>query len=380
LPNKVSGHKTPFEAFYGYQPNTDHLRVFGSRAFILVPPQKRKKLDNQAIEARIVGYIDGSKGWMFWIPAENRIKCSAWAQFSDDLLKLTAGKQEKTTEINPNLSKSAMQDIDPALLQARPQALRFVMAVQLGDFTDEVIVGQQEQLQDQLDQATNTPAPAPKKCKDILQHPNKESWLKAIKEELKNVYRHEIWTIELVLPGKRVMGARWVFVDKQTADGKLIKLKARYVAKGYARIAGVEFIDTFAPTATFVLLGLLLTVAAKCNWPVYSFDFVTAYLNSPIDEEVWVQPPEGLNIPKGHACKLKKALHGTKKAARCWCKHLQGKLKQLGYSPSQFDGSLYILKHLTHCSAIWVHFEDGVVTGSSYAILKQLEQYLKECL
>jgi hypothetical protein len=50
------------------------------------------------------------------------------------------------------------------------------------------------------------------------------------------------------------MGARWVFVEKRTQDGKLIKLKARYVAKGYAQIAGVEFLDTFAPTTTFVSL------------------------------------------------------------------------------------------------------------------------------
>jgi hypothetical protein len=62
LPNKVSGHKIPFEAFYGYKPNTDHLRVFGSQAFILIPPEKQKKLDDQAIKAHVIGYIDGSKG------------------------------------------------------------------------------------------------------------------------------------------------------------------------------------------------------------------------------------------------------------------------------------------------------------------------------
>jgi hypothetical protein len=187
------------------------------------------------------------------------------------------------------------------------------------------------------------------------------------------------WVL-LVPQGKRVMGARWVFVKKRTPDGKLIKLKARYVAKGYAQVAGVEFLDTFAPTETFLSLRLLLTVAAKCNWPVYSSDFVAAYLHSPIDEEVWVRPPEGLNVPKGHAFKLQKELHGTKQAARCWWKHLQSKLKGLGYLPSQFDSSLYILKHPDQRGAIWIHVDDGVVTGSSDKILKQLEQDLKECL
>jgi hypothetical protein len=176
------------------------------------------------------------------------------------------------------------------------------------------------------------------------------------------------------------MGARWVFVEKRTQDGKLIKLKARYVAKGYAQIAGVEFLDTFAPTATFVSLRLLLTVAAKCSWPVYSFDFVAAYLHSPIDNDVWVKPPEGLEVPNRHACKLKKALYRTRQAARCWWKHLQGKLKELGYTPSQYNNSLYILKHPTEKGAIWVHVDDGVVTGSSNDILKTLEKDLKDCL
>ncbi|WAQ84739.1 hypothetical protein PtA15_5A312 [Puccinia triticina] len=176
------------------------------------------------------------------------------------------------------------------------------------------------------------------------------------------------------------MGAQWVFVEKRTADGKFIKLKARYVAKGYAQIAGVEFLDTFAPTATFVSLRLLLTIAAKCNWPVYSFDFVAAYLHLPIDEEIWVRPPEGLNVPKGYTCKLQKALYGTKQAARCWWKHLQKKLKDLGYTPSQFDSSLYILQHSSHKGAIWVHVDDGVVLGSSDKILRQLEKDLQDCL
>ncbi|KAI7965291.1 hypothetical protein MJO29_003389 [Puccinia striiformis f. sp. tritici] len=380
VPNKVSGNKTPFESFFGYTPVVDHLRVFGSRAFVLTPPEKRRRLDDRAMAAHVVGYVDGSKGWMLWIPSTNSIVNSAWVQFPDDPLKLTTGNKVPNPKLDPSLFSDNI--IDPRL-NGQVKALRFVMAVEpsLGDFHDEETVQKQEFLQEQLDNHCKTPSPAtPKKYKDILKHPDKEAWLGAIQEELQNLFRHQIWTIELVPEGKRVMGARWVFVEKRTSDGKLIKLKARYVAKGYAQIAGVEFQDTFAPTATFVSLRLLLTVAAKCNWPVYSFDFVAAYLHSPIDEEVWVRPPEGLDVPKGYACKLMKALYGTKQAARCWWKHLQGKLHQLGYKPSQYDNSLYILQHPQQKGAIWVHVDDGVVSGSNDDILRKLESELKDCL
>jgi hypothetical protein len=64
-------------------------------------------------------------------------------------------------------------------------------------------------------------------------------------------------------------------------------------------------------------MRILLKIAAKHNWPVYNFDFVAAYLNAPIDEEVWVLPPEGLKAKEGDVCILHKALYGTKQAA--WC-------------------------------------------------------------
>jgi hypothetical protein len=351
LPNKVSGNKTPFKAFHGYRLVLDDLRIFGARAFVLTPPEKRRKLDNHAREACVVGYVDGGKGWMLWDQADNKIVYSAWVQFANVPLRPSTGEHLTCDNLDVKLLRQEeIEDrigdvLDPALCQ-RASALCFVMACKLGDFTAERRVQAQEELIDQISKQTVSPSPPPpKKYKDILKHPDKEAWLGAIQEELQNLFRHDIWTIELVPKGKHVMGAQWVFVEKRTQDGKLIKLKARYVAKGYAQIAGVDFLDTFAPTATFVSLRLLLTVAAKCCWPVYSFDFVAAYL-------MWVKPPEGLEVPPGHACKLKKGLYGTRQAAQCWWKHLQGKLGDLGYFPSQYNSFLYILKHSIEKGAI----------------------------
>jgi hypothetical protein len=172
------------------------------------------------------------------------------------------------------------------------------------------------------------------------------------------------------------MGFAW----KSAPDGTPERFKARYVAKGFKQIAGLHFGETFAPTATFVSLRLLLTIAAQYQWPVHSFEFVAAYLNSPIDEEIWVKPPKGVTLPLGHAFLLKKALYGTQQAARCWCGHLRAILDNLGYSPSQYDNSLYILRHKDWKGVIWIHVDDGVVTALNILILKQLESDLKEIL
>ncbi|KAI7936385.1 hypothetical protein MJO29_015688 [Puccinia striiformis f. sp. tritici] len=154
--------------------------------------EKRRRLDDRATAAHVVGYVDESKGWMLWVPSTNTIINSAWVQFPDDPLKLTTGKPVPNPRLDPSLSTDGA--IDPRL-NTQIKALRFVMAAEpeLGDFQDEKTIQQQESLQDKIDTLSKTPSLAPpKKFKDILKHPDKAAWLSAIQEELQNLFRHQI--------------------------------------------------------------------------------------------------------------------------------------------------------------------------------------------
>jgi transposase InsO family protein len=152
LPNKISGNITPFKAFHGYRPVLDDLRIFGAKAFVLTPPEKRKKLDDRARKARVVGYVDGGKGWMLWDQADNKIVYSAWVQFADDPLRLSTGERQISDNLDPKLLRKEELEgrigdvLDPALCQ-RASALCFVMACELGDFTAEETVQSQETCQ-----------------------------------------------------------------------------------------------------------------------------------------------------------------------------------------------------------------------------------------
>jgi hypothetical protein len=220
----------------------------------------------------------------------------------------------------------------------------------------------------------------PNTYKQAMKSKDVTEWKAAISKEMNNLSKMDVWEPQQLPEGKKVLGGRWVSARKSAPDGNPERFKARYVAKGFKQVAGLEFGETFAPTATFVSLWLLLTIAAQYGWPVHSFDFVAAYLNSPINEEIWVKPPEGVSLPSGQAFLLKKALYGTHQAARCWWLHLRAILDKLGYSPSQYDNSLHILRRAERKGVIWIHVDDGVVTASNIAILKQLENDLKEIL
>lgn len=176
---------------------------------------------------------------------------------------------------------------------------------------------------------------------------------------------------------KRELNGRWVFAVKKAADGTVTRYKARYVVRGFAQIPGKDSKETFAPTATFASMRLVLTLAIAHKWPVHSFVFVAAYLNSDIDEEIWIKPPEGMQLKSGEGLlRLKKALYGTRQAARCWWLHLRNILRGLGYTASHYNTSLYVLQDPAKTSAIWVHVDDGIVTGDLVEALKDLARAL----
>jgi hypothetical protein len=255
-----------------------------------------------------------------------------------------------------------------------------VQGLKLNDFTKENDVAKQEEMVDTcLANCADGNEGIPLSFKAAMKSKEAAHWKKAVDTELDNLRRKSVWKVRRLPASRRKLGARWVFAKKPNADGT-VKYKARYVAKGYNQKEGTDFAHTFAPTTTFTSMRVLLTIAAKNNWPIYNFDFVAAYLNAPIDEEVWVAAPEGLEVVEGEACLLQKALYGTKQAARCWWKHLSGTLADLGYTSSYYDSSVYTLSNKETRSIIWVHVDDGIVTGSSDKALKQLESQLKGSL
>jgi hypothetical protein len=238
--------------------------------------------------------------------------------------------------------------------------------MELNNFTDNRIFEKQELIIDKilLDCAFYA-ATVPKTFKQAKKSVSWTNWKAAIAEELANLADMRVWLVGKVTPGRTPLKGRWVFAEKSNDQGEIIRYKARYVAKGFTQVVGVDYEATFVS----MRLRVILKMAAKFNWPVYLFDFVAAYLNAPIDKEVWVEAPEGMSVNKGEAMRLHKALYGTKQAARCWWVHLKAVLSQLGFEASKYDNSLYTVKHKDHQGVVWVHVDDGIVTGSSTGLL-----------
>jgi hypothetical protein len=111
-----------------------------------------------------------------------------------------------------------------------------------------------------------------------------------------------------------------VFRRKNNTDRSLQTFKAKLVAKGFRQKEGIDYFDIYAPVARIASIRVLLALASIFSLYVHQMDVKTAFLDGDLDEEVYIEQPEGF-IMHGHekkVCKLVKLLYGLKQAPKQW--------------------------------------------------------------
>nr|GEU64872.1 copia protein [Tanacetum cinerariifolium] len=115
-----------------------------------------------------------------------------------------------------------------------------------------------------------------------------------------------------------ISGAKWLFRNKLYENGIVSQNKAMLVAQGYNQQEGIDYDETYAPVARLKSIRILVAHACALDFKLFQMDVKSAFLNSFINEEVYVaQPPGFIDFEKPyHVYKLKKALYGLKQAPK----------------------------------------------------------------
>ena len=147
-------------------------------------------------------------------------------------------------------------------------------------------------------------------------------WISAMKSEIKNFYDNDVMTFLKHLPrGAKPTSVKWVYSIKKDENGNLVKFKARLVARGFTQKKGVNYELTYSPTLSLDSLKLIIALASKFKWNLMQLDIKAAYLNAPLDKDIYIPvPPGDNNFGKGYWL-LKKALYGLKQSGRQWHIH-----------------------------------------------------------
>ena len=92
------------------------------------------------------------------------------------------------------------------------------------------------------------------------------------------------------------------------------------MTRGFSQVEGVDYEETFAPVARYTSIRSIISIAAEMGWKIHQMDVKTAFLNGFIQEEVYIEQPQGFEVhgKESHVCRLKKALYGLKQAPRAW--------------------------------------------------------------
>ncbi|GJX35755.1 putative ribonuclease H-like domain-containing protein [Tanacetum coccineum] len=141
-----------------------------------------------------------------------------------------------------------------------------------------------------------------------------------MQDELLQFKLQKVWTLVDLPYGKRVIGSKWVYINKKDDRGIVVRNKARLVAQGYTQVEGIDYDEVFAPDARIEAIRLFLAYASFMNFIVYQMDMKSAFLYDTIKEDVYVCQPLGFEDPEfpNKVYKVEKALYGLHQAPRAW--------------------------------------------------------------
>lgn len=192
-------------------------------------------------------------------------------------------------------------------------------------------------------------------------------WQDSMEEEIRVIKKNSTWELVDLPKSKDIIGLKWIYKTKYNEDGSIQKHKARLVAKGYSQQPGVDFNDTFAPVVRTETIRTVLALAAQLKTEVFQLDVKSAFLNGELEEEVYVEQPQGY-IEKGNedkVCRLRKALYGLKQAPRAWNSKIDQYFSQSGFVRSPSEPSLYLKKVGTHDFLIVCLYVDDLIYTST---------------
>ncbi|GJW99095.1 putative ribonuclease H-like domain-containing protein [Tanacetum coccineum] len=216
----------------------------------------------------------------------------------------------------------------------------------------------------------------PKKISEALED---ESWVDAMQEELLQFKIQKVWILVDLPYGKKAIGTKWVYRNKQDERGVVVRNKARLVAQGHRQEEGIDYDEVFAPVARIEAIRIFLAFASYMGFIVYHMDVKSAFLYGTIDEEVYVSQPLGFVDPKfpKKVYKVVKALYGLHQAPRAWYATLSTFLLKSGYRRGTIDKTLFIKKDKNDIMLVQVYVDDIIFGSTKRSWCDEFEALMK---
>ena len=197
-------------------------------------------------------------------------------------------------------------------------------------------------------------------------------WLEAMRSEHKSLIDNGTWSLVDRPADRNILTGRWTYKLKRGPNGEILRYKARWVARGFEQMEGIDYNETFASVVKLMSYKALFAIAAVLDLDLEQMDVKTAFLYGNIDEEVYVEQPPEFDDGTARVCKLNKALYGLKQAPRIWYQTFATFLEGLGFHPLTSDVGIFAKGH----TYIAVYVDDLLIAGPSKEEIQELKNAL----
>jgi hypothetical protein len=212
-----------------------------------------------------------------------------------------------------------------------------------------------------------------------LRQPDAKEFVNAVVKEINGHVDNQNWELvprDTVPAEAQIVPSVWSMRRKRDLTTNDIKShKARLNLHGGKQIYGMNYFETYAPVVTWFAIRLVVIFGILFLWALRQVDFVMAYPQAPIEEDIYMEVPQGIETAKGRSkdmvLKLLKNIYGQKQAGRVWNSYLVEKLASIGFHPSLIDDCVFFRGDVI----FMVYVDDGIFIGDND---EQLQAIIKE--
>jgi hypothetical protein len=411
--SSLEGAITPEEAWSGHKPSIRHLRVFGCKVGVHIPQELRGTVDAKSWNGIHVGYSSSHQGYRIWNPSERKVVVSRDVIFHEASVLSRNRSDESDDEGGLHMEKSALikeiedvQPEEPSLITSE-EAQGPTLGEEPGESQESGVDAQPIVLKERRSSARKSKEPErlsasklghlevaegniamayvvleeePATFEDAIGGNNAKKWRAAIDEELKSLMENNTWEICNKPAGRSIIGCKWIFKLKSPqVQGGEPRFKARLVAKGYSQKQGIDYHETFAPVIKYQSLRLILSIATERNMAVHQMDVKTAFLYGELDEEIFMEIPQGVKgAAEGQVLRLKRSLYGLKQSPRCWNRRMNDYLEDQKFCRLKTDSAVYTRGVGKEQVILGVYVDDLVIMSENLEEVVKVKETLNK--
>ncbi|GJY41386.1 retrovirus-related pol polyprotein from transposon TNT 1-94 [Tanacetum coccineum] len=368
--NRITSHvipTSPYELWKGRKPKLDYVRVWGCVAYYRTPDPKRSKLGARGIRSVFVGYVKNSKAYRLLDESSGVIIESRDVDFFED--KFSNDVENSHPELVPTPCGSSCGETSTEINEPR-WSIRSRKEKDFGsDFFSYLVERTQKKVTREVIFTINIDDNL-KTLLEAMSSRDAPMLKEAINDEMDSILGNQTWELAELPKGVRPIGSKWVFKKKLNPDGLISAFKARLVAKGYRQKEGIDYFDTYAP---FARISSIRTLIAVKRLYIHQMDVKTTFLNGYLNEEVYMEQPEGFMIQgqENKVCRLVKSLYGLKQAPKQWHERFDTTVTSFGFQHNSADRCIYTKSTKEYTVVICLYVDDMLIIGTTLDDIKE---------